>query len=507
MKKVSAFVICITLLAFAIRIIAVSSIPPGLYIDEVSNGINAYTILTTGRDEYGVPYPLWFKAFGEYKLPTMIYLISGSMAIFGKTEFAVRLPSVLAGTLSIPLFFFLLYLLVQRIKDKKLQLLPYIAAVMLAFTPWHIHFSRGGFEATIALFFTLLGLACFLLYVQKKTPIWLFMMTMSLAITMYTYNAYRLIAIVIFLFIAGYLFIKKHLSRKMLFVNVLFFLVIILPVIIFSVSQEGSARFEQTSLLSSYVEETLQKKVIAIPMDFVSNYLKYYSPEYLFAVGDRNGRHQVPGFGLLYRWESIFFLIGLFYFVKRPKDLLFASTLLLLLIAPVPAALTIPSPHALRSLLLVVPSTILVSLGLIIVYRYMMTKKQVIFIAVFIFSGIAIFELLYFGHLYTSHYPKVNLLDWGAGYKDTILKASSYSDYDAIVIDSNIGNITPYITFYDPTLSYTIVGPGWRKPASLQDQKVLYIRPDYKGTDKKNRIDIVTLPNTNKDIFAEFYSL
>lgn len=506
MKNVYIFVIAVTLLAFLVRFTAVSTVPPGLYIDEVSNGLNAYMILTTGRDEHGVPYPLWFKAFGEYKLPVMIYLIAGSMAFFGKTELAVRLPSVLAGTLSVPLFFMLLYQLVLSVKDRKLQFLPYVSAVLLAVTPWHIHFSRGGFEATIALFFTLLGIASFLKYLQKSTPSWLLIGTVAFAITMYTYNAYRIITVLLALFIFGYLIMRKKASKKVIFLNILFFVLLILPVIIFSISPEGSERFTQTSLLSSYAKQSYPEKAVMIPMDFLNNYLRYFSPEYLFAIGDQNGRHQVPGSGLLYRWESIFLVVGLFTFFKRKKDLLFSVSIFLLFIAPLAAALTIPSPHALRSLLMVVPFTTIVALGIISVLSYFQKYKKSLLITSLLLGGAIFFEFLYLNHLYFQHYPKVNLLDWGGGYKETIQKAGEYRDYE-IVIDSNMGNITPFIKFYDDSLRFKIVSTDWQKPHEPESKEVLLIRPDYKEAQKKNRIDAVYLPNTNKDIFAEFYSL
>src|SRR5215831_5533067 len=43
--------------------------PAGFFIDESSVAYNAYTISQTGHDESGVAWPLYFRAFGEYKNP------------------------------------------------------------------------------------------------------------------------------------------------------------------------------------------------------------------------------------------------------------------------------------------------------------------------------------------------------------------------------------------------------------------------------------------------------
>ncbi len=50
-----------------------TSIPSGLNQDETSIGYNAYSVLTTGKDEYGKSYPIYFKSFGDEKLPVYIY--------------------------------------------------------------------------------------------------------------------------------------------------------------------------------------------------------------------------------------------------------------------------------------------------------------------------------------------------------------------------------------------------------------------------------------------------
>ena len=85
----------ILLVALALRIYKIGSIPPGLTPDEASLGYNAYSILKTGKDEYGALLPFVFKSFGDFKPGLYIYLTVPAVLIFGLTEFSVRLPSVL----------------------------------------------------------------------------------------------------------------------------------------------------------------------------------------------------------------------------------------------------------------------------------------------------------------------------------------------------------------------------------------------------------------------------
>src|SRR3990167_6493140 len=101
--KISKNRLLILILVFAtvLRLWKLGSIPPHLAPDEASLGYNAYSILKTGRDEYGKFLPFVFKSFGDYKPGLYIYTTVLSVAILGLTEFAVRFPSALAGILSV----------------------------------------------------------------------------------------------------------------------------------------------------------------------------------------------------------------------------------------------------------------------------------------------------------------------------------------------------------------------------------------------------------------------
>ncbi|KKR58602.1 MAG: hypothetical protein UT96_C0002G0005 [Candidatus Woesebacteria bacterium GW2011_GWC2_40_30] len=104
MKKIFYPVILglIVALAFFLRIYKVTSIPPSLNWDEVSIGYNAYSILKTSKDEWGVKFPLNFKSYGEYKLPAQIYASIPGIAVFGLNEFGVRITPVIYGKVGVP---------------------------------------------------------------------------------------------------------------------------------------------------------------------------------------------------------------------------------------------------------------------------------------------------------------------------------------------------------------------------------------------------------------------
>jgi predicted membrane-bound mannosyltransferase len=57
------FLILILFLAFFFRFYQLGNIPFGFFCDEASVGYNAYSLANTGTDEWGVKWPLFFKAF------------------------------------------------------------------------------------------------------------------------------------------------------------------------------------------------------------------------------------------------------------------------------------------------------------------------------------------------------------------------------------------------------------------------------------------------------------
>ncbi|MDP2860679.1 MAG: glycosyltransferase family 39 protein, partial [bacterium] len=154
MKKEAILVAAVFLLAFWLRIVGILTVPSGLNADEAAIGYNAYSLLETGKDEYGAAFPLVFKSFGDYKPGIYFYLTMPFVKVFGLTELAVRLPSIILGSFTTLIVYFL---------AKELLMRPAIVFMaLLAISPWHLHFSRGGWETNLATFFITAGAYLFL---------------------------------------------------------------------------------------------------------------------------------------------------------------------------------------------------------------------------------------------------------------------------------------------------------------------------------------------------------
>src|SRR3989344_6490299 len=96
----------IVVFAGALRLLKLSQLPPGLYLDEVLYGLDAYSILKTGKDIYGHFLPLAFQSSGHYP-PLFIYLLAPLFLFLPLTDWVVRLPAALSGIAAVLMTYFM----------------------------------------------------------------------------------------------------------------------------------------------------------------------------------------------------------------------------------------------------------------------------------------------------------------------------------------------------------------------------------------------------------------
>src|SRR6185369_15376499 len=96
-KKNSTVIIItgIILIAVFLRFYTLSEIPNGLYVDEAEIGYNAFSILQTGKDEFGKSFPLFIRSINVYAPPLYMYLTTIPIYFFGLSIFSVRFVSAL----------------------------------------------------------------------------------------------------------------------------------------------------------------------------------------------------------------------------------------------------------------------------------------------------------------------------------------------------------------------------------------------------------------------------
>ena len=119
--------------------------PPSPDWDEVALGYDAYSIIHTGRDEFGKFLPVVLRSFDDYKPALYAYLSIPTVALLGLNVFAVRLPSAVSGIMSVLAVFFLIQELFRNNRYK--DYLAIAASFMLAISPWSIAVFSSGFRS------------------------------------------------------------------------------------------------------------------------------------------------------------------------------------------------------------------------------------------------------------------------------------------------------------------------------------------------------------------------
>ena len=98
LNKYSLYLVLVILLAAFLRFYQLGNIPAGLTNDEANTGYDAYSILLTGKDQWGTFLPITnFKGFGDFPPPIYRYLSVIQIHFLGLNPFAVRLSLRLQG--------------------------------------------------------------------------------------------------------------------------------------------------------------------------------------------------------------------------------------------------------------------------------------------------------------------------------------------------------------------------------------------------------------------------
>ena len=462
--------------ALGLRLYKVWDNPPALSWDEVSIGYNAYSILKTGKDEHGRFLPLdTFIAYGDYKPPLAIYLTVPSVAIFGLNEFAVRFPSVLFGTLTVLMTYFLVKELFKKSKNYELitNNLPLLSTALLAISPWHINISRAGFEATIALFFIVLG-AVLCLKARQKPKLYL-VCWLPFVAAIYTFNSARYF--VPFLVLGLVVFIGKNVFfyKKYFIEGIILSIVLLLPILPHLFSKQAILRFAEVNIFSdispvvtsnnritregsSLLSKALNNRRVGYTYSMLTHYMDHFDPNFLFIRGDGNPKFSTQDVGQLYLIEAPLLALGIIMLLSRnAKVALFL--LFWLLASIIPAATARETPHALRILNSLPTWQIFIAYGIVgtvsrikyYVYKNNRNHKFKYLHRGFIYtiSALYLLSLLYYLYNYYVHYPRLYSGEWQYGYKQALAYTNSNgSTYEKIYVSEVIGRAYMYTLFY-----------------------------------------------------------
>ena len=418
------FLLLIFLIALFLRLYHLETIPSSFHEDEVLNGYVGRFILKNGMDIYGNKWPpLFFNKFGDYYIIGPIYMAGLSTFLFGVNKFAVRFPAAIFGALTVfPIFFF------ARLLFKKRRMVAYLSALFLAILPWSVVLSRTTTEGVIGAFFFLSSITLLLysLLNKKYRLISLLTSVIIMFFGYWIYHPYRVYPFLVMLPLSLYvIFRKKDFDLKYKVISILATVFFLSINIYIGTTPWGKGRFNQTSIFGkiSGVSIRLQEliygdgpnhilmarlfhnKLIGYTREFLHQYFRYFSFDFLFADSWGKSTYIVPEQGVIYLSMLIGGALGIILFLRKKfyKSELFGISILtyILLIAPLPASLTfIGSPNVHRSFFLSIPLVILCSLGLTELYR---SKDRILKFTSYGLLALISLEFVYFIHQYSTH--------------------------------------------------------------------------------------------------------
>lgn len=450
----------IVILAFFLRFYKVTEDPPSLNWDEVSIGYNAYSILKTGKDEWREPFPVHFKAYGEYKLPVQIYASIPGIYFFGLNELGVRITPVVYGTLTVLTMFFLGRALFAS------ELAGLIAAFLLGISPWHIQLTRASFESSLATFFVTLGI--WLLVKGFKDQKWFVISMVPFALSVFTYNSARIFS-PLFLIVILLLYRKSLIKiRKIVVISIIIFTILLLPLIPYLFSGERSARYKLVSItddpgliprinenrghssLPQPLPRLVHNKITYIAFYVTGNYISHFTPQFLFISGAPHKQHHVQNMGELYYFQAPFLLLGLYILIRKKnrfKGLLLSWVLLVF----IPVSITNDSiPHALRTLIAAPFYQLVTAFGFVYSLSWLNKLSKILkIVGGVVLLTVTIISIGYYLYQYYVIYPVAYSRDWQYGYKQAVDFISKHkNEYDEIIFSRSYGEPHMFTLFY-----------------------------------------------------------
>ncbi|OGJ16404.1 MAG: hypothetical protein A2632_02940 [Candidatus Pacebacteria bacterium RIFCSPHIGHO2_01_FULL_46_16] len=461
MKKL----ILLSVIGLLLRFVGQPDIPAGFHRDEAGIAYSAYSILKTGKDDWGQWLPLHTRALGDYPPAFYNYLTALLIPFVGLNELAERLPAILFGTLFIPLSFFWVR---KLFRDERLA---WLVAAIVTISPWDIVQSRAGSESIVALTLTLLAWLLWSRWLRKPKKWQVPVIALLYCFALFSYNAVKLALPLLHLLLVWYWWkdVRKKLLASIfsvLFAVFAFGSVYLLPGAadnfagnsIFKTNEPVGQEYffrEGNQHVPVVVSRIFHNKLTSLTTQIMGNFGTLLGSNFLFFQAAEPGRYEVPGAGQLLPFFAPFLLLGVFVshrFTKRQRVFLFVWILLALL----PAVITTTAfPHVKRSMYFFLPLYIFSAEGLLLTITWVKPLKLGrLLLSALTFAGVWSFS--YFLNQYLVHTQYETILARDYGYKAAYeFIATVESKYDTVQVFGSDESPEIFYFFYrkiDPKL-------------------------------------------------------
>jgi 4-amino-4-deoxy-L-arabinose transferase-like glycosyltransferase len=418
------------------RLIRLDRVPLGLQPDEACNGYDAYCLLRTGRDQHGNFLPLAIQAFNDYRMPLFDYSIVPLIAAFGLRPAAVRSGAALWGILDMTA--------ITMLGGAMFGTAGAVAAALLcAFSPWHLHLSRYGHEAMSSSAVVSLAMLCFFLWLRRQSDRWLWLTAICLGLSLYTYSVTKLVTALLIAWIA---ILYRHelwraKTKALTALGIIGLLALPQMILIWSRPTEMLARYHEISITSDWSSTSDRLEQIGAHMALC------LGPAFLFLTGDHSEvLHVQGGFGELLPEQApliVLAMLALFSTRRRRIALLLLGWVIW---AALPAAMIRGARWtSLHNVLGMAPWILLSTLGFVVLLDLARSLPLLKTVAAGLILGGALYHGLRYAGAYFGRYPADSARAFQYGLKDVVSALDSFGDQNSLVVFPLKDISAPYI--------------------------------------------------------------
>ncbi len=337
----------ILVIAAAFRLWQIGSIPPGLFGDEATDGLDALDVLA---GHGAVFFPANFGREGLH-----MWIVAGMFRLMGVVPLAIRLPSVAAGILTTLAAYWLgRELVTDYLRDRPatytratlIGWIPLLSAIYLATSYWHVHFSRFGIRGVFTPLCGALAFAAFWRAVNQSSTAavrssyaWFAFSGFFLGLATHFYTASRFFP----LFVGGFLVVQliiayatgrrdQALLRRHFWGIVLLLAVAALvfaPLGVYFLQHPGSFS-QRASAVTAFGSDS---PWVRMGQAAIANVVQFFLP----GAGDPEQFYNLPGRAVFDPLTAVLAVLGILLVLWRWR---YAASLFLLLWFP---ALLVPS--------------------------------------------------------------------------------------------------------------------------------------------------------------------
>lgn len=212
--SISSVTVIVIIIAIIVRFWKLWSVPAGYNVDEMGSAFDAWSLLHSGVDRWGIRFPVYFWNYGSGQSALIVYMMMLSEAVFGFTTFAIRFPSFIGSVLVLLAGVGVIEHTWENFYGISKDILKLLFAILYLISPLCQMMSHLGLDCDLMFGFSILFLYTLILAVDKEDWKYYVLSGICCGVMLYTYAISYLVTIIFLVFAIIYLIITKRVNIK-----------------------------------------------------------------------------------------------------------------------------------------------------------------------------------------------------------------------------------------------------------------------------------------------------